>query len=149
MTGKDDKFPDPKEVEKEIGEFLSEKFGGRVKLITPMVIPNETHSEEEEKPDKKKKIDFSLKPDELEAYLDQYVVKQSEAKAILATKVCTHFNRIKHAESSSETDQPLLGNIKNNILMIGPTGVGKTYMMSKEMPQNSVKPVMLGATWKT
>jgi endopeptidase Clp ATP-binding regulatory subunit ClpX len=129
MTGKDDKFPDPKEVEKEIGEFLSEKFGGRVKLITPMVIPNETHSEEEEKPDKKKKIDFSLKPDELEAYLDQYVVKQSEAKAILATKVCTHFNRIKHAESSSENDQPLLGNIKNNILMIGPTGVGKTYMI--------------------
>ncbi len=129
MTGKNDKFPDPKDVEKEIGEFLSEKFGGRVKLITPVVIPSETGFDKEEKPDKKKKIDFSLKPDELEAYLDQYVVKQAEAKAILATKVCTHFNRIKYAESYSENDQPLLGDIKNNILMIGPTGVGKTYMI--------------------
>ena len=42
----------------------------------------------------KKKINFDLKPEELIAYLDQYVVKQDNAKAILATKICTHFNRI-------------------------------------------------------
>ena len=40
-------------------------------------------------------IYFDLKPEELEAYLDQYVIKQQEAKAILATKICTHFNRLK------------------------------------------------------
>jgi ATP-dependent Clp protease ATP-binding subunit ClpX len=129
MTEKHEKLPDPKEVEKEISEFLSEKFGGRVKLIAPMVIPQEAPVDEEGRPPRKKKIDFSLKPEELEAYLDQYVVKQDEAKAILATKVCTHFNRIKYAESSEDKDQPMLGNIKNNILMIGPTGVGKTYMI--------------------
>jgi ATP-dependent Clp protease ATP-binding subunit ClpX len=129
MTEKHEKLPDPKEVEKEISEFLSEKFGGRVKLIAPMVIPQEASVDEEGRPPRKKKIDFSLKPEELEAYLDQYVVKQDEAKAILATKVCTHFNRIKYAESSEDKDQPMLGNIKNNILMIGPTGVGKTYMI--------------------
>ncbi len=129
MTEKHEKLPDPKEVEKEISEFLSEKFGGRVKLIAPMVIPQEAPVDEEGRPPRKKKIDFSLKPEELEAYLNQYVVKQDEAKAILATKVCTHFNRIKYAESSEDIDQPMLGNIKNNILMIGPTGVGKTYMI--------------------
>jgi ATP-dependent Clp protease ATP-binding subunit ClpX len=129
MTEKHEKLPDPKEVEKEISEFLSEKFGGRVKLIAPMVIPQEASVDEEGRPPRKKKIDFSLKPEELEAYLDQYVVKQDEAKAILATKMCTHFNRIKYAESSEDKDQPMLGNIKNNILMIGPTGVGKTYMI--------------------
>jgi ATP-dependent Clp protease ATP-binding subunit ClpX len=129
MTEKHEKLPDPKEVEKEISEFLSEKFGGRVKLIAPMVIPQEASVDEEGRPPRKKKIDFSLKPEELAAYLDQYVVKQDEAKAILATKVCTHFNRIKYAESSEDKDQPMLGNIKNNILMIGPTGVGKTYMI--------------------
>lgn len=128
MTRRDGKFPDPKDVEKEISEFLSEKFGGRVKLVTPMVIPSET-PEEDKKPPKKKKIDFSLKPNDLEAYLDQYVVKQDDAKAVLATKICTHFNRIKHIESSKEDREPILGNIKNNILMIGPTGVGKTYMI--------------------
>ena len=36
-----------------------------------------------------------MKPEELEAYLDEYVIKQDRAKAILATKICTHFNRIK------------------------------------------------------
>ena len=112
MTEKHEKLPDPKEVEKEISEFLSEKFGGRVKLIAPMVIPQEAPDDEEGKPSRKKKIDFSLKPEELEAYLDQYVVKQDEAKAILATKVCTHFNRIKYAESSEDKDQSILGRHK-------------------------------------
>jgi len=129
MSEKHEKLPDPKEVEKEISEFLSEKFGGRVKLIAPMVIPQEASVDEEGRTSRKKKINFSLKPEELEAYLDQYVVKQDEAKAILATKVCTHFNRIKYAESSEDKDQPIMGNIKNNVLMIGPTGVGKTYMI--------------------
>jgi ATP-dependent Clp protease ATP-binding subunit ClpX len=129
MNEKDEKVPDPKEVEKEISEFLSEKFGGRVKLIAPMVIPQQAPGDEGGKPPRKKKIDFSLKPEELEAYVDQYVVKQDEAKAILATKVCTHFNRIKYAKSCEDKDQPILGNIKNNVLMIGPTGVGKTYMI--------------------
>jgi ATP-dependent Clp protease ATP-binding subunit ClpX len=100
-----------------------------VKLIAPMVIPQEPPADKEGTPAREKKINFSLRPEELEAYLDQYVIKQDEAKAILATKVCTHFNRIKYAESSEDKDQSILGNIKNNILMIGPTGVGKTYMI--------------------
>jgi len=132
MTEKEEKFPDPKEIEKEISEFLSKKFGGRIKLISPVVLPHEAFSEKEEEqkePPHKKKINFSLKPEELESYLDQYVVKQDQAKAILATKICTHFNRIKYAESSAETSEAPLGQIKNNILMIGPTGVGKTYII--------------------
>ena len=130
MTKKGEKFPDPKEIEREISEFLSEKFGGRVKLISPVVLPEEASlDQEEEEPTEKKKINFSLKPEELEAYLDQYIVKQDRAKAILATKICTHFNRIKHIESSGEDNKGLVGQIKNNILMIGPTGVGKTYLI--------------------
>ncbi|MBW1741192.1 MAG: AAA family ATPase [Deltaproteobacteria bacterium] len=131
MMEKDEKIPDPKEIEKEISEFLSEKFGGRVKLITPVVLPQEAsfEKEKEEEARTKKKINFSLKPEELEAYLDQYIVKQDEAKAILATKICTHFNRIKHTESSGKNNNGIVGHIKNNILMVGPTGVGKTYMI--------------------
>jgi endopeptidase Clp ATP-binding regulatory subunit ClpX len=133
MTEKKEKFPDPKDIEKEISEFLSKKFGGRVKLISPVVLPEEAsfdkEEEKEEGPPKEKKINFSLKPEELEAYLDQYVVKQDQAKAILATKICTHFNRIKYSESSGEKHKGPLGQIKNNILMVGPTGVGKTYII--------------------
>jgi endopeptidase Clp ATP-binding regulatory subunit ClpX len=133
MSEKEEKFPDPKDIEKEISEFLSKKFGGRVKLISPVVLPQEAsfekEEEKEEEPPKEKKLNFSLKPEELEAYLDQYVVRQDQAKAILATKICTHFNRIKHSESCGEKNKGPLGQIKNNILMIGPTGVGKTYII--------------------
>ena len=129
MSTRDEKFPDPSDVEKEISDFLSEKFGGRVKLISPVVIPDETSGDQQEETSRKKEIDFSLKPEELESYLDQYVVRQEDAKAMLATKICTHFNRIKHVASTNEDGDFVLGNIKNNILMIGPTGVGKTYMI--------------------
>ncbi|MGD9090029.1 MAG: ATPase, partial [Desulfobacterales bacterium] len=96
MKSHDEKIPDPKQLEKEIGEFLSKKFGNNVKIVTPVVLP-EQHAVDQAKsaPRHRKEINFDLKPEELIAYLDQFVVKQDSAKAILATKICTHFNRIR------------------------------------------------------
>lgn len=125
-----EKIPTPKELEKEIAEFLTKRFGGNVKVAQPMVIQQENMTGPDEKPPKReKKISFNLKPEELVAYLDQYIVKQDSAKAILATKICTHFNRIKHHQASPDTVNDMVGSIKNNVLMVGPTGVGKTYMI--------------------
>ncbi len=70
-------------------------------------------------------IRFDMKPEELLAYLNEYVIRQDEAKAILATKVCTHFNRIR---VDLDEESPV-GVVKNNIIMMGPTGVGKTYIV--------------------
>jgi len=125
-----EKIPDPKELEKEISDFLAKKFGGTVKIATPIAVPQEVTFDKTKKPPKKKKnIDFNLKPEDLVSYLDQYIVKQDNAKAILSTKICTHFNRIKRYESHPNEYSEMVGSIKNNILMIGPTGVGKTYMI--------------------
>jgi ATP-dependent Clp protease ATP-binding subunit ClpX len=130
MKEHNEKIPDPKEIEKEIGDFLSKKFGGSVKMVTPLVLPQKVTTEKGEKTVKKeKKINFDLKPEELISFLDQYIVKQDNAKAILSTKICTHFNRIKRAENSSDETNDMVGRIKNNILMFGPTGVGKTYII--------------------
>jgi len=130
MKEHNEKIPDPKEIEKEIGDFLSKKFGGSVKMVTPLVLPQKVTTEKGEKTVKKeKKINFDLKPEELISFLDQYIVKQDSAKAILSTKICTHFNRIKRAENSSDETEDMVGRIKNNILMFGPTGVGKTYII--------------------
>jgi endopeptidase Clp ATP-binding regulatory subunit ClpX len=74
--------------------------------------------------EKIKKINFDLKPEELESYLKRYVVRQEAAIAVLATKVCTHFQCLKLNDT-----RPEVGKIKNNIIMIGPTGVGKTYLV--------------------
>ncbi|MGD2037035.1 MAG: AAA family ATPase [Desulfobacterales bacterium] len=131
MKSHSEKIPDPKELEKEIGEFLSKKFGGNVKMVTPMILPQEGAVDKVKAPPHRKKIHFDLKPEELIAYLDQFVVKQESAKAILATKICTHFNRIKRAQEGHENSDraSMVGHIKNNVLMIGPTGVGKTYII--------------------
>jgi len=132
METRNEKIPTPKELEKEISEFLSKKFGGQVKITTPVVIPQTATAETDQaEPREKKKthINFDLKPEQLVAFLDQFIIKQDDAKAILSTKICTHFNRIKRYLESPEDINDMVGSIKNNVLMIGPTGVGKTYMV--------------------
>lgn len=124
------KTPSPSEIEKEISDFLSKRFGENVKIISPFTLPKEAVTGPVEQPAQKNtKIDFDLKPEELVHYLDQYIIKQGYAKAVLATKICTHFNRIKHLQGHAEKAFEMVGNIKNNVLMVGPTGVGKTYMI--------------------
>ncbi len=121
---------DPKKIEKELGEFLNQKFGNRVKIISPSVVPQEDVISGDSRPKGKKALlDFNIKPKELIAYLDQYVVRQTKAKSVLATKVCTHFNRIRHSQTTGEGVSKITGNIKNNILMLGPTGIGKTHLI--------------------
>jgi ATP-dependent Clp protease ATP-binding subunit ClpX len=128
-----EKLPNQKELEKELSDYLSKKYGNRIKIISPFVYPKaEEISTEEGKPGEKKErgINFDMLPEELESHLDSFVVKQNQAKAVLATKVCTHFNRIKHFNQQSNKKKSAgVGMIKNNVLMIGPTGVGKTYIV--------------------
>jgi endopeptidase Clp ATP-binding regulatory subunit ClpX len=130
MKDHNEKIPNPKELEKEISDFLLKKFGENVKIVSPMVMTHEASVDQtRETGTSEKKINFDLKPEELIAYLDQYIIKQDNAKAILATKICTHFNRIQRCLESDDPIDKMVGSIKNNVLMIGPTGVGKTYII--------------------
>ncbi|MFO7753878.1 MAG: AAA family ATPase [Desulfobacteraceae bacterium] len=122
--------PDPRKIEKELGDFLNKKFGGNVKIISPPADPRKKSSEEgADRKSRKDIVNFDIKPSELIEYLDQYVVKQENAKSVLSTKICTHFNRIKHTDQNPEDETRITGNIKSNILMLGPTGIGKTYII--------------------
>jgi endopeptidase Clp ATP-binding regulatory subunit ClpX len=134
MKDSDSKVPDQKELEKELNEYLGKKYGERVRLVVPLFFPKaqaeDVSKEEKEAKAEKKQIDFDLKPEELEAFLNDYIIRQEEAKEILATKICTHFNRIKFTEMTQGRNRyDGVGHIKSNILMIGPTGVGKTYLI--------------------
>ena len=73
-------------------------------------------------------FNFNILPEELEEYLNTYVIGQEETIEVIATKVCTHFNRMKLEKTLPEEARPV-GNIKSNMLLIGPTGVGKTYII--------------------
>jgi len=125
---------DIKEIQKDIGDYLAKKYGRRIQFGGLAPIPEPAgekmdEGEKEKKPDPLS-INFEMKPEELKSYLDEYLVRQDEAKEVLATKVCTHFNRIKMFELRNKGKRyEGVGEIKNNIMMIGPTGVGKTFLV--------------------
>jgi ATP-dependent Clp protease ATP-binding subunit ClpX len=125
---------DIKEIQKDIGDYLAKKYGRRIQFAglgpVPEPAQEKTDEGEKEKKDKPRAIQFAMKPEELKSYLDEYLVRQDEAKEVLATKVCTHFNRIKmFAQGNRRKGHEGVGEIKNNIMMIGPTGVGKTFLI--------------------
>lgn len=64
------------------------------------------------------------KPKEIKEFLDEYVVGQEEAKKILSVAVYNHYKRIEHHDMADDVELQ-----KSNILMIGPTGSGKTFLV--------------------
>ena len=65
-------------------------------------------------------------PRDIRAFLDEYVVGQDQAKKVLAVAVFNHYRRIRHKSASTRKDDVELQ--KSNILLLGPTGCGKTHM---------------------
>lgn len=63
------------------------------------------------------------KPQEIKAVLDQYVVGQEQAKKALSVAVYNHYKRIKYKGKKNDVELQ-----KSNIVMLGPTGCGKTYL---------------------
>jgi endopeptidase Clp ATP-binding regulatory subunit ClpX len=68
---------------------------------------------------------FDYKPRDVKAYLDRFVIKQEEAKKVLSVALCDHYHHVRLAREGK--DQPNYA--KQNILLMGPTGVGKTYLI--------------------
>lgn len=124
--------PNPLE---EIQKQLSELFKGANVKVSATGKPDSSTSEEPsvgDSSDSENKAikavrDFHLKPKEIRDYLDRFVIRQDEAKKVLSVAICDHYNQAR---------QRLAGKVgmageysKQNILLLGPTGVGKTYLI--------------------
>lgn len=70
---------------------------------------------------------FSMRPREIRDYLDRFVIRQDEAKKVLSVAVCDHYNHVRHCLAHPESDSEEY--LKHNVILLGPTGVGKTYLM--------------------
>ncbi len=90
------------------GDYVQDIMGGHKQESAPM-----------------EKLEQSLKPKDIHAFLDQYVIGQDRAKKLLSVAVYNHYKRLNHNLSGNENDVELE---KSNILMVGPTGTGKTLL---------------------
>lgn len=118
--------PDFQELAREVGEFIREKFGGNpvITLAAP-ARPRPAPGAEKPGADADFRLDFNYTPKQVKEYLDRFVIRQEEAKKVLAVAVCDHYNH-STADLGREVDYDYT---KQNVIMLGPTGVGKTYLV--------------------
>src|SRR5207247_8944065 len=126
-------FPSPEELKAKITEFMKQNFGDRVSVAT-FAEPEPAAAAEDEKPEKidNQEFEFNFLPRDIKAHLDRFVIKQEEAKKVLAIAVCDHYNHANYlrrlekedARRAEETEYA-----KQNVILVGPTGVGKTNMI--------------------
>ena len=93
-------------------------------------------------------VDIDLpKPKEIAAFLDEYVVGQDAAKRALSVAVYNHYKRVRAQEGVRSADaQDEIEIAKSNILLIGPTGCGKTYLAQTLAKRLNVPFVVADAT---
>ena len=122
-----DKKPTAEEIQKEFEEFIKQKYGGTVRFVQQPSSEIELNEQNTQEQTKAIDLKFDLKPKEVKQYLDRYVIKQHEAKKALSIAVCDHYNHVRECHENPkllETDYS-----KQNIIVLGSTGVGKTYMI--------------------
>jgi ATP-dependent Clp protease ATP-binding subunit ClpX len=124
---KDTTWPNPDELRKDMEEFFSKKYGDRVRLGVLSAQPDQARTADEgtETTEAPLELHFDYLPRDIKNYLDRFVIKQDNAKKVLATAICDHYNHIKRCSRKG----PCKEYAKQNIIMLGPTGVGKTYLV--------------------
>ena len=116
--------PSPEEFQRHLADFMRQQFQalGSNRTPDPATVgsPEDPPSSEPQRV-----LQFDKKPREVKAYLDRFVIKQDEAKKVLSVALCDHYHHVRLAIEGKE--QP--NYTKQNIILIGPTGVGKTYLI--------------------
>jgi endopeptidase Clp ATP-binding regulatory subunit ClpX len=127
------KVPTPEEIQKEFEDFVRSRFGGSVQVVTQTIgsDPAQHTPHESTPPEHKSPVDvynFDMKPRDVKAHLDRFVIKQEDAKRALSIAVCDHYNQIARQRRHPEREFEYA---KQNVLLLGPTGVGKTYLIKQ------------------
>lgn len=107
----------------DLKKFLQQNRGLRVDLFAR--AQQEEEEAEQTKSRRESALEFAYKPSEIKDYLDRYVIQQDDAKKVLSTAVCDHYHHIQ----GCKTPEDCRDYKKQNIILIGPTGVGKTYLV--------------------
>ena len=138
---KDPPPPSPEEISKKLAEFVKSNFGGNVSFGGFPGMGDEddgaTDAEEGEghEVETRRDVDifgFDYRPRDIKAHLDRFVIRQDDAKKVLSIAVCDHYNHAKFLRRMEKDDPDRAAEIefsKQNVIVVGPTGVGKTYLI--------------------
>jgi endopeptidase Clp ATP-binding regulatory subunit ClpX len=110
----------PEEFQRRLAELMQRQFST---FSTGVATGPGAPEPEPEEPETG--FEFAAKPREVKAHLDRFVIRQDEAKKVLSVALCDHYHHVRLAMEGQE--QPNYA--KQNIILIGPTGVGKTYLI--------------------
>ncbi|MGA2174085.1 MAG: AAA family ATPase [Verrucomicrobiota bacterium] len=113
--------PSPEEFQRQLQEFMRQHFAGAAQANPDTDGPLEPAAPTPSGRD----FSFARKPREVKSYLDRFVIKQDEAKKVLSVALCDHYHHVRLAFEGK--DQPNYA--KQNLILLGPTGVGKTYLI--------------------
>jgi endopeptidase Clp ATP-binding regulatory subunit ClpX len=115
--------PTPEEFQRQLSDFVRQHFqSARAAAAQPE--STET-SEGEHKPPKPEDFEFDYTPREVKEHLDRFVIKQEDPKKVLSVALCDHYHHVRLALEGKECPNYA----KQNIILIGPTGVGKTFLI--------------------
>src|SRR5438132_11581690 len=116
--------PSPEDFQKQISDFMRQHFQG-VNIHVGQKGESVGKEEGAAASEESKRFEFDRRPRQVKAYLDRFVIKQEEAKKVLSVAICDHYHHVRLAMEGK--DQPNYA--KQNLILIGPTGVGKTYLI--------------------
>jgi endopeptidase Clp ATP-binding regulatory subunit ClpX len=114
----------PEEFQRQMAEFMRQ----HLQSANPNAASQPGSDVTAEKPDAADPdadFKFDYKPRDIKDYLDRFVIKQDSAKKVLSVALCDHYHQVRMAFAG----KAMPNYAKQNIILLGPTGVGKTYLI--------------------
>ncbi|MGA7392867.1 MAG: AAA family ATPase [Terrimicrobiaceae bacterium] len=115
-------LPTPEQLHQRLQEFLRASF-----TAPAQSSPAESAEEPEQKAHPV--FEFALTPRDIKRHLDRFVIQQDDAKKALSIAVCDHYHHAQYVAALSPEEANKIEYAKQNVVLIGPTGVGKTYLV--------------------
>ena len=116
--------PSPEDFQRQLSDFVRQHFQSSAPGPAAAQSEPSGKSESSEKA-KSEHFEFNYTPRRVKDHLDRFVIKQDPAKKVLSVALCDHYHHVRLALEGKESPNYA----KQNIILIGPTGVGKTFLI--------------------
>src|SRR6266403_508555 len=116
--------PSPEDFQRQLSDFVRQHFQNARGAAGAQTNPSGT-PENQSPPEQSDQFEFNYKPREIKEHLDRFVIQQDEAKKVLSVALCDHYHHVRLALEGKESPNYA----KQNIILVGPTGVGKTFLI--------------------